>query len=471
MKRRTWQGQCGSGKMRRRRAYGGATSRPVVRELADTVAVLETQTAHPYDTSAVRELIERWRADPGGTYRTWFLWDERIKNFRSIRRGIEQVASEIEDGRFGNVYKGSSLETVVHSIAEQRQVFKGADHAFLWKPKLRIPDIYEDPANQLAFGRMLETCRCCTGEAAVLAAVRALASRGIKGLGPAVANILYFLHPTVMAPFNTAIVNGYNALTGAKIKLGSWDQYLLMREGVLRINDAHRDLLSNDLGAVGGLLFDIGSRRSTAPPLPGRDTAEARSAWHAGLALARDDAKGERARAAAEQQDLTHTQVLGWLRDLGLALGFDLWVATNDRNRPYAGGRLADGCLSALPPALAALPAADAIGLIDVLWLNQDGTVAAAFEVEHSTSIYSGIVRMLDLALSGDADAVCGMYLVAPDGREDEVRAQLRRPAFSRVADLRVRYLPYGELDRNREAVARFGRGLHPVEQLARDLT
>lgn len=32
------------------------------------------------------------------------------------------------------------LETVVDSIAEQLQVFKGAGHAFMWKPKLRIPD-------------------------------------------------------------------------------------------------------------------------------------------------------------------------------------------------------------------------------------------------------------------------------------------------------------------------------------------
>src|SRR3546814_1317359 len=46
--------------------------------------------------------------------------------------------------------------------------------------------------------------------------------------------------------------------------------------------------------------------------------------------------------------------------------------------------------------------AADAIGLIDVLWLESGGRVAAAFEVEHSTSIYSGIVRMLDLALGTD---------------------------------------------------------------------
>lgn len=31
-----------------------------------------------------------------------------------------------------------------------------------------------------------------------------------------------------------------------------------MREGILRLNDTHRALLSNDLGAAAGLLFDIG---------------------------------------------------------------------------------------------------------------------------------------------------------------------------------------------------------------------
>jgi type II restriction enzyme len=33
-----------------------------------------------------------------------------------------------------------------------------------------------------------------------------------------------------------------------------------------------------------------------------------------------------------------------------------------------------------------------------------------------------------------------------------------------------VRYLPYGELEQHRESIARFGRGLHPIEVLARDL-
>ena len=128
----------------------------------------------------LRQLIARWRDDKGGTYQSWFLWDERLKNFRSIRRGITKVVEEIDRGVFGNVYKGSSLETVVGSVAEQRQIFKGADHAFLWKPKLRIPDIYESSVNQRAFGRFLNTCFCCDGEGAITDAIRLLDEHQIK---------------------------------------------------------------------------------------------------------------------------------------------------------------------------------------------------------------------------------------------------------------------------------------------------
>ena len=106
-----------------------------------------------------------------------------------------------------------------------------------------------------------------------------------------------------------------------------------------------------------------------------------------------------------------------------------------------------------------------------MLWLDRNGDVAAGFEVEHSTSIYSGIVRLLDLALGrGDVPVTNGLFLVAPDDREAEVRAQLRRPAFSRVADLAVRYLPYGELAQHRDAITRFGQGLKPIEAIARRL-
>jgi hypothetical protein len=60
--------------------------------------------------------------------------------------------------------------------------------------------------------------------------------------------------------------------------------------------------LSNDLGAVGGLLFDIGSGRYSPPPRG--DDAEARLAWETDLARARQEsAKGRAARDAARAGD------------------------------------------------------------------------------------------------------------------------------------------------------------------------
>jgi type II restriction enzyme len=411
-------------------------------------------------------LIDKWRDDHGGTYRTWFLWEERLKNFRSIRRGLSQVVQEIDAGTFGNVYKGSSLETVVGSIAEQRQIFKGADHAFLWKPKLRIPDIYESRENQIAFGRFLDVCSCCTKEEDILRAIHDLDALRIKGLGPAAANLLYFLHPTLVPPFNTAIVKGYNATAGAKVKLGRWDEYLAMREGILRLNTEHRTQLSNDLGAIAGLLFDIGSGRYAAPPRDASD--EQRRAWETDLATVREDAKRRKAVEAGSEGDRTHTEIQAWLRDLGLALGFAVHMAANDRGRPWGQGRLGDGCLEQLPASIANTSGADAVRLIDVLWIDRAGQVAAGFEVEHSTTIYSGIVRLLDLALGGAGHATQNLFLVAPDDREDEVRAQVTRPAFRDIAALHVRFLPYGELERNREAMARFGEGLKAIQAVAR---
>ncbi len=414
-------------------------------------------------TDPICTLIQRWKEDPLGTYSTWFLWAERLKNFRSIRRGIAQVVQDIEAGSFGNAYRGSSLETVVGSVAEQRQIFKGADHAFLWKPKLRIPDIYENPGNQRAFARLLHTCNGCDSEDGIVQAIRQIDEIGIKGLGPAVANLLYFIHPTLMPPFNTAIVNGYNALTGAKVKLGRWEHYLAMRQGILALNERHRKLLSNDLGAIAGLLFDIGTGRYPAPPLDGDEQAE--QAWQADLARVREETAAQRRTlASAQEGDETHTQVQGWLRDLGKALGFAVWIAANDRSRPYGEGCLSDGCLVALPEPMASMPGADAVRLIDVIWLQPNGGHAvAAFEVEHTTSIYSGIVRLLDLAFGSPVKVCEGLFLVAPDEREADVRQQVKRPAFSRIGELGIHYLPYGELRRQREAIARFGVGLKPI--------
>lgn len=421
--------------------------------------------ASAMDVADCARLIRLWRDHPASTYRTWFLWEERLKNFRSIRRGLQAVVAEMKAGVFGTAYRGSSLETVVHSIAEQRQIFKGADHAFLWKPKLRIPDIYESPVNQMAFARFLDTCICCSTGDTVVPAVHELDAFKIKGLGPAVANLLYFLHPTAVPPSNTAIVRGFNRLMGSSAKLGKWPEYLAMRQGILRLNEMHRDLFSNDLGAVSGFLYDIGTGLLPVPS--GTD----RTAWEKDFQQVIIEARAQQAtRSAQEDSADTHTSIQGLLRDIGRDLGFQVYIALNDRGRRHGNDVLGSGCLPDLPPALADQPGADAVRLIDVLWFTADGAVAAAFEVEHTTSIYSGIVRLLDLAMGVAPGMTHGLFLVAPDARENDVRQQLSRPAFRRTECLQMRYLPYGELRTHADAIRRFGSGLKPLLALAKPL-
>jgi type II restriction enzyme len=135
----------------------------------------------------------------------------------------------------------------------------------------------------------------------------------------------------------------------------------------------------------------------------------------------------------------------------------------------YGSGVLGDGCLQQLPTS--AGNGLDSVRLIDVVWLERESAqVAAAFEVEHSTSIYSGIVRMLDLALGTPFSPAGRLFLVAPDNRREEVAQQLRRPAFSRVSELGIRYLPYNQVKEHGPAIKRFGAGLKPLVEISEAL-
>jgi hypothetical protein len=53
-----------------------------------------------------------------------------------------------------------------------------------------------------------------------------------------------------------------------------------------------------------------------------------------------------------------------------------------------------------------------------------------AFEVEHTTSVYSGILRMADLlALQPNVDIE--LHIVAPVAKREKVFNEIRRPVFS----------------------------------------
>jgi len=160
------------------------------------------------------------------------------------------VIDDIKNKTFPNDFKGSSLEFVLSCIAEQKQIFVGVAHPFYWKPKLRIPDIYKNQNNKIAFGQFLENRINAKNEEQVIKEIVKLDELKIKVLGPAVGSILYFLHPTWFPPFNTAILNGFNFLFKDKKKLGSWTEYFKIREALIETNGKHEIELSNDLGAI-----------------------------------------------------------------------------------------------------------------------------------------------------------------------------------------------------------------------------
>ena len=93
----------------------------------------------------IKDLILQFKADSESVYNTWFINNEtRMKAFRSIRCGVINTIKSIKNETFGNDFKGSPLGFILSCITEQKQVFKGAVHPFYWKPKMRIPDIYEN---------------------------------------------------------------------------------------------------------------------------------------------------------------------------------------------------------------------------------------------------------------------------------------------------------------------------------------
>lgn len=408
-------------------------------------------------------IIRQYKADRESVFNTWFINnEERLKAFRSIRRGVMQVIEDIKCKRFPNDFKGSSLELVLTVITEQKQVFEGASHPFYWKPKLRIPDIYENELNKQAFGQFLENCLNAKTEEQILREIIRLESLRIKGLGPAVASILYFLHPTIIPPFNTAIINGFNFLFKDKKKLGSWSQYLKLREVLVEANFQHRSELSSDLGAIAGMLFEIGMQKLVL----GGDEYLSESER---TRLERLIEKRHQEVKTEKEEDNLHTEMQYHLLKIGHALGYDVIAASNDRSRAFDGKSFSFMCLAEFPEFILDKETLNTVKLIDVLWFEKGtNNVIGAFEVEKSTSIYSGILRLTDLSYTiADGDEV--FYLIVPDKREKDVVLQLSRPAIKK-SDTTIKYILFSELRQNCDALCKFGDSHRILEKIAKSV-
>lgn len=139
----------------------------------------------------------------------------------------------------------------------------------------------------------------------------------------------------------------------------------------------------------------------------------------------------ERGKAApVEEPEVRESlRIQALLAAVGSQMHMDIWIPRSDRQgvlNEWKGNH---------PPILERLPlnyeetTLRTIEQIDVLWLK-GRSIKRAFEIEHTTSVYSGILRMADLlALQPNMDI--RLHIVAPLERREKVFQEIRRPVFS----------------------------------------
>ena len=102
------------------------------------------------------------------------------------------------------------------------------------------------------------------------------------------------------------------------------------------------------------------------------------------------------ANTAAQPTGTSHTEIQYRLLKLGSMMGLKVWALKSDRGKAWNGLTMdkIPGLLHTLPTNFDNVTNR-IVENIDVIWLSPQNqhSIVAAFEVEHSTAIYSGLLR------------------------------------------------------------------------------
>lgn len=122
-------------------------------------------------------------------------------------------------------------------------------------------------------------------------------------------------------------------------------------------------------------------------------------------------------------------QIQALLAKIGVSVGFKIWLPRADRGRVLKVWNAGPEDLAEELPLGYDSTTMKTIEQIDVLWLKRR-SIVRAFEVEHTTSVYSGLLRMADLvALQPDINIK--LHIVAPVTKQEKVFQEIKRPVFS----------------------------------------
>ncbi len=146
-----------------------------------------------------------------------------------------------------------------------------------------------------------------------------------------------------------------------------------------------------------------------------------------------------------EESKRIHSEMQWMLLWLGNELNLNLRLPKTDLTQSHKKNEIVNlaGKLKELPFDI--LMAGRSVQRIDVLWLK-DNKIIAAFEIEHSTGIESGLFRMSHLWVSLE-DLSIRTYIVAPDTDVYKAQDKISEPTFkhNRLAES-CWFVPYTKL-------------------------
>lgn len=146
-----------------------------------------------------------------------------------------------------------------------------------------------------------------------------------------------------------------------------------------------------------------------------------------------------------------HVKMMYYLIKIGLNKNHDVWIAVNDKGKDYNGESFSDIILNEIP-SFTAPATVDIAKYIDVIWFNKGtSNPLRFFEIEHSTSIYSGLLRLNDVKIDFP---ISKATIVIPKRRVNLVEKQIERRTFrqSELSDV-CDYLTYEDLKEWYDAV------------------
>lgn len=242
-----------------------------------------------------------------------------------------------------------------------------------------------------------------------------------------------FLSPEHALPIKSPLLWDTLSFTrGLDLNDGSWTHW---------VRRSYRELSALDGAALAGLLEAQNSTKKSYPLSKAEakllEQAQAPDDAGAPSVIIPDDEEAAQTEMGAQGQTegqpnhrTSHT-IQAELARIGERLKFQVWVPREDLSRVLELWQPKDGTLLEQLPFQFHNQTIKTVEHIDLLWVR-DEAIEQAFEIEHTTAIYSGILRMADL-VSLQPNININACIVAPFERREKVFEQILRPVFARL--------------------------------------